>query len=505
MSRILLLLDNAENRHLLAEALKPRYEALLLEGQTLSDLPFDLCILDGPSLDRLWDQIKLRKEREQGTFLPFLLVTSRQDVGMATRNLWKTIDELIVSPIEKVELFARVENLLLARRLSQEFHRALMEVSPIGIIVMDREGKVLQWNQAAERIFSWGPEGRGKPLPLALKEQGETFYRLLDRVLTGETVVDVEFHLQRKDGQALEISFSIAPFRDAEGHVTYFVATAADITERKRVENEILRLNAELEQRVRERTAELERAMGKAQEADRLKSMFLATMSHELRTPLNSIIGFTGIMLQGLAGPFNAEQEKQLRMVYTSAKHLLALINDILDISKIEADQLEIVTESFKMRDLVEKVINTYTPLATTKGLSLFAHVAPEVHEITSDRRRVEQILTNLISNAIKFTDKGEVVVESEIHRNQLLTRVKDTGMGIKPEDMDKLFKPFQQIDEGLARKHEGTGLGLSISKKLVERLGGRIWAESEWGRGSTFTFSLPMGRKNHERNNPHH
>jgi len=131
MSRILLLLDNAENRHLLAEALKPRYEALLLEGQTLSDLPFDLCILDGPSLDRLWDQIKLRKEREQGTFLPFLLVTSRQDVGMATRSLWKTIDELIVSPIEKVELFARVENLLLARRLSQEFHRALIEERPI--------------------------------------------------------------------------------------------------------------------------------------------------------------------------------------------------------------------------------------------------------------------------------------------------------------------------------------------------------------------------------------
>ena len=248
-----------------------------------------------------------------------------------------------------------------------------------------------------------------------------------------------------------------------------------------------------LEALVSERTAELEVAKERAESADRLKSVFLATMSHELRTPLNSIIGFTGILLQGLVGPLSAEQEKQLRMVSGSAKHLLSLINDILDISKIEAGQLEIVSKLFNMRDLIEKVARTLNDPAEEKGLMLFAQVAPEVSQITSDRRRVEQVLTNLVNNAIKFTEKGEVRIECQINEGQLVTRVIDTGIGIKPEDMNKLFKPFQQIDTGLTRQHEGTGLGLSICKKLVERLGGEISVESEWGKGSKFAFTLPI------------
>jgi signal transduction histidine kinase/putative methionine-R-sulfoxide reductase with GAF domain len=236
-----------------------------------------------------------------------------------------------------------------------------------------------------------------------------------------------------------------------------------------------------------------------AQEADRLKSAFLASMSHELRTPLNSIIGFTGIILQGLAGPLNPEQEKQLNMVRDSSRHLLNLINDVLDISKIEAGQLETLSEPFDMREAIAKVARTMMPMAEKKGLDLVTEVAPVVGQITSDRRRVEQILINLVNNAIKFTDRGEVRVESEVRGNWLVTRVVDTGIGIKPEDMGKLFQAFRQIDSGIDRQHEGTGLGLSICKRLVEMLGGEVWAESKWGVGSTFTFTLPIDRRQDE------
>ena len=230
-----------------------------------------------------------------------------------------------------------------------------------------------------------------------------------------------------------------------------------------------------------------------AQEADRLKSAFLASMSHELRTPLNSIIGFTGILLQGLVGPLNEEQQKQLGMVMNSARHLLALINDVLDISKIEAGELELASETFDVRQSIQRAVQTVTPLADKKGLPLIVEMSPEVGCIVGDQRRVEQILINLANNAIKFTDEGSVRIRSEIMGGKLVTQVVDTGIGIRPEDVVKLFKPFRQIDTGVARQHEGTGLGLAICNRLVTMMGGRIWVESRWGEGSIFSFSLPV------------
>jgi signal transduction histidine kinase len=270
---------------------------------------------------------------------------------------------------------------------------------------------------------------------------------------------------------------------------------AALAIESARLYESVQRHATELEQRVAERTEELVVAREWAEAADRLKSTFLATMSHELRTPLNSIIGFTGIILQGMAGPLNEEQTRQLGMVQNSARHLLALINDVLDISKIESGQLEIASEPFDMRKVIEKVVGIVTPLAERKGLALTVQATPEVGQIVSDQRRVEQILYNLLSNAVKFTDKGDVRIESEISGDRLVTRVMDTGIGIKSEDMGKLFQTFQQIETGLALHNEGTGLGLSISRRLVELLGGEISAESEWGKGSTFSFTLPLGK----------
>jgi signal transduction histidine kinase len=218
-------------------------------------------------------------------------------------------------------------------------------------------------------------------------------------------------------------------------------------------------------------------------------------MSHELRTPLNSIIGFTGILLQGLVGQLNEEQKKQLGMVRTSANHLLALIDDVLDISKIEAGQLQVDHEPFDLPASIKKVEQTVRPLAEKKGLDLTIDVASDVGIIESDIRRVEQVLLNLLSNAIKFTERGRVTVTSSAGPGTVITRVTDTGIGIQNEDIDRIFKPFLQIDSGITRKYEGTGLGLSICKKLVQLLGGDIWVESVWQEGSTFSFSLPVKR----------
>jgi len=251
-------------------------------------------------------------------------------------------------------------------------------------------------------------------------------------------------------------------------------------------------VNQNLEKIVEARTYELRAAKDAAESADRLKSAFLATMSHELRTPLNSIIGFTGILLQEMVGPLNPEQKKQMGMVRTSSNHLLELINDVLDLSKIEAGQLQVAHEPVDLKAAALKVTESLRPLAQKKGLALHCEVPGALGLLVSDRRRVEQILTNLMGNAIKFTEKGEVTLRVAPAGQDMRIDVTDTGIGIDRADLERLFQPFFQIDTGLTRKYGGTGLGLSICKRLTELLGGRIWAESAPGQGSTFTFLLP-------------
>ena len=254
------------------------------------------------------------------------------------------------------------------------------------------------------------------------------------------------------------------------------------------------RYTEELEERVAVRTSDLMAARDRAESADRLKSAFLSTMSHELRTPLNSILGFTGILLQGLAGPLSEEQERQLGMVRTSSTHLLSLINDVLDISKIEAGEIRTTLATFSMREAIASVVTSLGPQARARELALETDISPRVGAVYSDRRRVEQVLTNLIGNAIKFTDEGGVHVECDLDDGRIVLRVRDTGIGIEAEDLSKLFRPFAQLNSGLDRPHEGTGLGLAISQRLAGLLGGTIRAESQGlGTGSLFTFEFPI------------
>lgn len=265
------------------------------------------------------------------------------------------------------------------------------------------------------------------------------------------------------------------------------------IVERQKAEEELILHREHLEELVIQRTAELEKEKHHAQSADRIKSEFLATMSHELRTPLNSIIGFTGILMQERPGLLNNEQKKQLGMAQNSARHLLSLINDVLDISKIEAGQLKMNLQTFYLPDLIYKVVDINKPFAEKKNLKLTVSVDEDVKDITSDYRRVQQILLNLVNNAIKFTESGTINIKSLLDGTYVKIQIADSGIGIESEKLEQLFKPFIQIDTGLTRKHEGTGLGLAICKKLVEMLDGELEVESKYGSGSTFSVKLPI------------
>jgi len=278
-----------------------------------------------------------------------------------------------------------------------------------------------------------------------------------------------------------------------------------DITERKKAEDEIRKLNESLERRVADRTRELAAANERLIELDRLKSLFLASMSHELRTPLNSIIGFTGLLLMGMSGELSQEQAKQLNMVQGSASHLLELINEILDISKIESGKVDLSIAPIPVAEAVRETVKGVAPQAAAKGLELNVDV-PEGVTLESDRRRFKQVLMNLLSNAIKFSDKGDIRVIVESRDGRLWVRVIDRGIGIRPEDQPKLFAPFQQVDMTVTKRYEGTGLGLYMCKKVLAMLGGDIAVRSEYGYGSTFTFDIPLRWKetSHE-NGSHH
>jgi len=257
---------------------------------------------------------------------------------------------------------------------------------------------------------------------------------------------------------------------------------------------------ATLEQRVADRTSQLEERSEelastnlRLEEASRAKSEFLANMSHELRTPLNSIIGYTKLILDGIEGEINEEQRDDLQIVHASSAHLLQLINDLLDVSKIEARKVELSYQEFAVSDLLAEVLPTLEPLAKAKGLVLTSSVAPGIDHLHADKTKMKQVLINLLGNAVKFTNEGSVALKVWKTDTAMSFSVTDTGIGIKEEDLEAIFDSFQQAGPAQIAGYEGTGLGLTISKHFLEMHGGSISAESEPGKGSTFTFTLPI------------
>jgi PAS domain S-box-containing protein len=285
------------------------------------------------------------------------------------------------------------------------------------------------------------------------------------------------------------VQTSMAPVKNGEGAQLGMVTVLRDITALARAEAERERLLADLQ----EHTQKLEQAAEQLRELDRLKLQFIANVSHELRTPLNSIIGFSGVMLKEIDGTLTDTQREDVEAIYTSGKHLLGMITDILDISQMWAGKVDLTMSAVDVREMVEDAVTIATPLIGDKPLELVQALDPDLPAIWADKTRTRQVLLNLLTNAIKYTERGQVTVSASRDADCVTISVADTGIGIPPEHLETVFEAFGRVDNSRTRKAGGLGLGLSISRHLVELQGGRIWVESEVGVGSTFHFSLPI------------
>jgi PAS domain S-box-containing protein len=384
----------------------------------------------------------------------------------------------------------KVEELL---QESEERHRKLFESNPLPAWVFDRETfKFLAVNKAAVRTYGYSQE---EFLAMDIKqirppEDVPKMLATVGRLEDGKGSLGLWRH-RRKDGSIMEVEITSYALRFAGRPAE--VVVAVDVTQRKRDEEEKRRFTERLaaNQELELRNREVERAT-------ELKSKFLASMSHELRTPLNAIVGFSDLLSEQAAGQLNPKQQRFVQHIKQGSAHLLQLINDILDLSKIEAGQLEFHCEDFEVKDALPEVLSTIRPLAMAKNIAIGQNLKARL-PIRADRVRFKQVLYNLLSNAVKFTPKGgKVDLDAYERENLVYISVSDNGIGIRAEDQALVFEEFRQI-EGSASAHEGTGLGLAITKRLVEQQGGKILLESEIGKGSKFTVCFPIGENRAE------
>lgn len=403
-----------------------------------------------------------------------------------------------------------------ALRNSEEKLRVMFRSMTDGVLVTDSNINIIDANETTLRILGLKTKedliGRNVLDVVKFKDQEKVTANLLRMANERLAQVHGEYCAILLDGTEMETEVITSAMFNDSGSQIGFINVIRDITERKRAEKELLLYKEHLEELVKERTSQLDAAKLTAEHANKAKSDFLANMSHEIRTPLSTIIGFSELLYDETKGPLNADQKKYQGYVTSAGEHLLSLINDILDLSKVEAGKMELMLTRFPMADLLKNSLTFVTEKALKHNINLVSNISANVDMIEADERKVKQVLYNLLSNAVKFTpDGGSVTMSADIvssnsailpakirkglpDTKHVLVSVKDTGIGIARKDQDKIFTEFHQIEEPYAKKYEGTGLGLALSKRLVTLHGGKIWFESKGkDQGCTFYFVLPL------------
>ncbi len=443
------------------------------------------------------------RARKDGSIIDVSVWTAplRDAQGEITGMMTMLVDNTQSKHAEREKLQLRAsEQAARAEVDVEKRYRKLLEAAPDAILEVDRQGRIVLVNVQAERLFGYTrAELLGNRIEVLIPDRfrgrhpahRDTFFEnpVMRPMGTG-----LELYARRADGSEFAVDVTLSPY-DSEG-AGRVICVVRDVTERKRAEEQIQMLNQHLEQRTAELVAtnkELELRNREVERVNRLKDEFLASMSHELRTPLNSIIGFSDLLAEQGAANFNPKQKRFLGHIQQGSRHLLELINDILDLSKIEAGHLELKYEDFEVAPAVAEVVATVRPIASAKNIPFDSAVAEGLF-LYADRLRFKQVLYNLLSNAIKFTASGgQVSIEGFAVDRSIRFCVADTGIGIPAGEQQAIFESFHQVGTTTKGVREGTGLGLAITKRLIEQHGGSIWLESELGKGSRFFFTLPV------------
>jgi len=509
---VLVVEDNPDMNAFVAEALGRHYRVVTaFDGQeglhkafeTRPDLIVSDVMMPRMSGDQMVGALRRRREFDD---VPIVLLTAKADDELRVKLLKEGVQDYVYKPFSVEELLARVGGLISERKRREASLReaygllhAVTESIPDTVFVKDSTGRYLMINAAGVQLL-------GRPVEQVLGKRDSDFLppEAARKVMEEDREVMAKGESRTLEetvmraGIACTFLSTEAPLRNPQGEITGVLGIRRDITERKRAEEAIRRLNEQLEHRVLQRTAELEEQYRRVQEANRLKSEFLANMSHELRTPLNGIIGFAELMHDGKVGPVSAQHKEYLGDILTSSRHLLQLINDVLDLAKVESGKMEFRSEPVDLAKLVSEVRDILRTLAAKKRIRIDAEVDATLIGVVIDPAKFKQILYNYLSNALKFTpDEGRVTVRvGPAEAGTFCLEVEDSGIGIRPEDMGRLFVEFQQIDASAAKKYQGTGLGLALTRRIVEAQGGQVGVRSTPGQGSVFFAVLPrVGR----------
>jgi signal transduction histidine kinase len=445
----------------------------------------------------------------EGSDLLFELLSSRakdERQGTYVVSILRNITDLARAREEIEESYRTLR--LAQAEVRDERHRLDLIIDSVAdpILVTDQEGDIVLMNEPAERLFT-APPPTGEEGQRRVRANGANLTSFVSNVLTRTGEQRYRGEIQLTDpvvGRALPVEGVAGTILSEQGELMWVVTILHDLTEaieKGRLYEQLKQGSAELERKVQEATAELahqnellRRQHIALEQASALKSQFLANMSHEFRTPLNAILGYTHMLLNGVTGSVSEPQRKSLTRIDSNSRHLLALINDILDITRIEAGRMPLNLTTFHVPDLVREVMSELEPIIKRSNLVVAAKMKANLPTLKSDRQKVKQIVLNLLSNALKFTPQGSVTIAAtyDAKSRSLAVAVKDTGVGIPETDHNKVFEDFRQLDSSPARGYGGTGLGLSICRRLAQMLGGTIDLTSVVGRGSTFTLRLP-------------